>query len=79
MLVKKSMLVKNFLYVGEKYVLEKILDFTNIQVFRQHTFFTNMLHQHWNSQQFHDKRVKYTVPKSKIYVKYTVLMENVRS
>ena len=73
---------ENFLYVVEKYVLEKILDFTNIQVFRQHTFFTNMLHQHWNSQQFHDKIVKYTVPKSKIYVlgkiygpdgKYTVL------
>ena len=36
----------HFLYVGEKYVLEKILVFTNIQVFRQHTFFTNILHQH---------------------------------
>ena len=56
------------MYVGEKYVLEKILDFTNIQAFRQHTFFTNMFYQHWNSQHFHDKIIIYTVPKSKIYV-----------
>ena len=60
--------MKLFLYVGEKYVPEKILDFTNIQVFRQHIFFTNMLYQHWNSQQFHDKIVKYTALKSQIYV-----------
>ena len=37
---------KLFLYVGEKYVLEKILVFTNKLVFRQHKFFCNMLHQH---------------------------------
>ena len=30
------MFVKLFLYVGEKYVLEKNLVFTNIQLFRQH-------------------------------------------
>ena len=32
---------------------EKMLVFTNIQLFRQHVFFTNVLRQHNNSLQFH--------------------------